>query len=139
MSGLLQLVKRLNMFAPGAEDFQKKRVFLHIPAGLDDDGMARVRRVTGDDNVKVPCKISIEITFKEDTGDGEFRILAVDFLQTQLYSTFQGEWTKAIKQWLFTATRGSMDLTLLRVYGEKLYLTASGNPSIELPFRAPGL
>ncbi len=127
------------MFSPGAETFQKQLVLLHIPAGLDDDGMARVRRVTGDDNVKVPCKISIEITFKEDTRGGELRILAVDFQQTQLYSTFQGEWTTAIKQWLFTATRRSMDLNLLRVYGEKLFFTASGNPSIELPFRAPGL
>jgi hypothetical protein len=139
MSALLQLAKRLNRFSPGAADLQTKRVWLHIPAGLDDDGMARVRRVTGDETVSVPCSIPIEITFVEGIGVGELRILAVDFLQTQLYSTFQGEWTKAIKQWLFTATRGSMDLTLLRVYGEKLYLTASGNPSIELPFRAPGL
>jgi hypothetical protein len=139
MDRLLQVVKRLNKFPPVTAGFQKKHVLLQLPAGLDKDGMARVRRVTGDERIAVPCSIPIEITFVEDTGVGELRILAVEFLQTELYSTFQGGWTKAIKQWLFTSTRGSMDLALLRVYGGMLYFTASGNPSVELPFRAPCL
>jgi hypothetical protein len=135
MSGLLQVIERLGKFLKRKDGLEVVSVLLHISPGLTKGGMKYVRKTTGIENV--PSSIPVEITFEEDASVGELTIKAVKFFPSEFESYFQGQWTEDIRKGLFRGTRGSMDLYLCRVDGEKFYFSVGGYNALTVRFNAP--
>jgi hypothetical protein len=138
MERLRQAVKKVEKFC---DVIEKKKVWLHVPAGLDEYGMKYVRRVTANENIRIPCMIPIVITFVVNKWTEELQLGVVDFLDSGLMSVFQGKWTTDMKKRLFLEMGVSKDLYLSYVSEQKFYFSAAASiyKTVVLPFRAPGL
>jgi hypothetical protein len=138
MDRLRQVVKKVEKFC---DVIEKKNVWLHVPAGLDEYGMKYVRRVTANENIRIPCMIPIVITFVVNKWTEELQLGVVDFLDSGLMSVFQGKWTTHMKKGLFLEMGASRDLYLSYVSEQKFYFSAADSiyKTVVLPFRAPCL
>jgi hypothetical protein len=132
-----QVIERVGRLLNLTDGLEVASVFLHISPGLTKDGMKYVRKATGIENLNVSSIIPVEITFKEDASVGELTIKAVKFFPSEFESYFQGQWTEDIRKGLFRGTRGSMDLYLCRVDGEKFYFSVGGYNALTVRFNAP--
>jgi hypothetical protein len=135
---LRQVVKKVEKFC---DVIEYKNGWLHVPAGLDEYGMKYVRRVTANENIRIPCKIPIVITLTVNKWTKELQLGVVDFLDSGLMSVVRGKWTTDMKKRFFLEMGASNDLYLSYVSEQKFYFSADASiyNTIVLPFRAPDL
>jgi hypothetical protein len=140
MDRLWQVVKRMEKFRD-VNVIEEKNGWLHVPVGLDEYGMQYVRRVTANENIRIPCKIPIVITLTVNNWREELQLGVVDFLDSGLMSVSRGKWTTDMKKRFFLEMGASNDLYLSYVSEQQFYFSAADSitKTVVLPFRAPDL